>query len=250
MMRLARSSTMPPIKKPLVTFEDIKQSRGQGKRGYQKIDSCCKQALVETRLSYKPMGKKEQGLAYIWVDTCCIDKSNSAELSEAINSMFKWYRSSTICYAYLSDVSGESIFELRESVWFTRGWTLQELIAPFKLRFYNCNWTAIGDKDKLHSELTKFTGIPWGALTLHTPSDYNIAEKMSWAAQRTTTREEDAAYCLLGIFEINMPMIYGEGRRAFRRLQEEILKVSQDLTVFAYSTRNITGWYDSQLAIT
>ncbi|KAF7512917.1 hypothetical protein GJ744_012020 [Endocarpon pusillum] len=232
-----------------VTFQDVKQGRGQDKRGYQKVDYCCEQALQEKRCLYNSSERtRELGLSYVWVDTCCIDKSNSAELSEAINSMYHWYRRSAICYAYLSDVSGESFSELTASVWFTRGWTLQELVAPFNLRFYNCNWDAIGDKDALRRELSDFTGVPTGAMTLDTPSNYSIAERMSWAARRTTTRVEDAAYCLLGIFEINMPMIYGEGTRAFRRLQEEILRVSQDITVFAYSPKSIVGGSDSQLA--
>jgi hypothetical protein len=213
-----------------LTFKHMEQ------KGYvpsTKIDGCCKQAL-------------EDGLNFVWVDTCCIDKSSSAELSEAINSMWEWYRRSRVCYAYLSDVPPDTVVEetysnLAQSRWFTRGWTLQELIAPEEVIFYDEAWNRIGRKSRSYNDqkftkrLRQITGI--SAQVLAEPSsfrDYSVAQRMSWASNRTTTRLEDCAYSLLGLFEINMPLLYGEGNRAFQRLQEEILRVSDDESLFAW----------------
>ena len=172
-------------------------------------------------------------LTYI---SCCIDKTSSAELSEAINSMFRWYSRSKVCYAYLIDVPYDGFDDsLPKSCWFTRGWTLQELLAPSSVVFYSAEWTRIGDGEALISVLRNVTRIDEGIL-LRTKSlgRVSVAEKMSWAATRETTRAEDMAYCLLGIFDINMPLLYGEGKRAFQRLQEEILRNSQDQSLFAW----------------
>ncbi|KAK0644665.1 heterokaryon incompatibility protein-domain-containing protein [Cercophora newfieldiana] len=177
------------------------------------------------------------GFDYVWIDTCCIDKTSSAELSEAINSMYEWYRKSTLCFAYLSDVflSGDDPDKsLEKSRWFTRGWTLQELIAPAVVVFLDQNWHQIGTKSTLQRELSYITGIPGKVLLDSDPSTASVAQRMSWASNRQTTRLEDQAYCLMGIFGINMPMLYGEGDRAFQRLQEEILKASDDHTIFAW----------------
>ena len=192
-----------------------------------KIAGCCKTA-------------KENGYQYVWIDTCCINKSSSTELHEAITSMFKWYRDAAICYAYLSDVipeDGSDDFRshFRSARWFQRGWTLQELLAPLRLRFYNAGWEFVGTKGDLCDLVEEITGIPTeyllGITELHHAS---VAQRMSWAANRTTKREEDMGYCLLGIFGVFIPMMYGEGSNAFRRLQEEIAKKIPDDSLLAW----------------
>ncbi|KAJ9607378.1 hypothetical protein H2200_008451 [Cladophialophora chaetospira] len=197
-------------------------------KGYRKIKACCSEV-------------RHWGLRYVWIDTCCIDKKSSAELSEAINSMFKWYAEATICIAYLSDVDSwhrdvsDLERQLSRSRYYQRGWTLQELIAPNKVDFYDKYWNRIGTKESMSRQLEQITGIESDAF-LHVKrlSSYPIACRMSWAASRRTMRIEDIAYCLLGIFDINMPLLYGEGANAFRRLQEEIIKESDDQTIFAW----------------
>ncbi|KAK3322737.1 heterokaryon incompatibility protein-domain-containing protein [Apodospora peruviana] len=197
------------------------------KAGYAKIQKTCELA-------------ESEGLMYAWVDTCCIDKTSSAELTEAINSMFKWYKDAEVCYAFIADLppggdddwlSGDQTYR-----WFTRGWTLQELIAPRQIRFYDAGWEFRGTKAALRNELSQVTGIDArvlgnSALLPQMP----VARKMSWASRRQTTRMEDMAYCLLGIFDVHMPLIYGEGQRAFVRLQEEISKETNDLSLFAWT---------------
>ncbi|OJJ78054.1 hypothetical protein ASPBRDRAFT_37273 [Aspergillus brasiliensis CBS 101740] len=195
-----------------------------------KLEGCCKQAAKD-------------GLGYVWIDTCCIDKSNSVELGEAINSMFRWYREARTCYAYLSDVTDESVqtnphmeSAFSGSRWFKRGWTLQELLAPRNVQFYSSTWTLLGSKTdmKILRLIERETGIPRLFLRGEALSRASIAQRMSWAAGRATKRKEDIAYCLLGIFDIMMPMIYGEGDRAFIRLQEELIKKTRDASVFAW----------------
>ncbi|RDW66828.1 hypothetical protein BP5796_09577 [Coleophoma crateriformis] len=242
-----------------VTFKEMRKYRviAESKAGFKKIAMCAKQAL-------------QDDLDYFWVDTCCIDKSSSAELSEAINSMFRWYRNAEVCYAYLCDVliaapkrdtslawmrvgpsefiqpqeqiesqsTGESIDEmLVKARWFTRGWTLQELIAPRNLVFYSHGWDLIGMKNEPHLAMLieKCTCVPSLVLLSGDFSCHSLAQRMSWAASRSTTRVEDMAYCLMGLFEIHMPMLYGEGERAFIRLQEEIIKQSDDKSIFAWT---------------
>ncbi|KAF5654009.1 beta transducin [Fusarium sp. NRRL 25303] len=215
-----------------VTFRDWQNHQQvTQKHGYSKILQACNQAL-------------NQKLEWLWVDTNCIDKSSSAELSEAINSMFVYYQRSEVCYAYLADVPTANQdrellnSELRSSRWFTRGWTLQELIAPRHLVFYAADWSSIGSKDDtLVDLLTSITKIESTYLTGY-KGIYQapISKRMSWLAKRKTTRIEDMAYCMLGIFDINMPLLYGEGKRAFFRLQEEIIKICNDHTIFCW------GW--------
>ncbi|EFY84423.1 ankyrin repeat-containing protein, putative [Metarhizium acridum CQMa 102] len=190
--------------------ELIKQ--GVKKGGYDKV----------RRFAFRA---QSDGFEYAWIDTCCIDKTSSAELSEAINSMYVWYYRADRCYAYLADV--RSVDEICESEWFQRGWTLQELLAPAEVYFFSKNWDDLGTKETRKQEISHRTGIPFGILSgddeLETAS---IAQRMSWAAERKTTRVEDTAYCLMGIFRINMPLLYGEGQRAFARLQEEIIRTT------------------------
>ncbi|KAI0859303.1 HET-domain-containing protein [Xylaria cubensis] len=181
------------------------------------------------------------GHQYIWIDTCCIDKRSSAELSEAINSMFEWYRNAVACYAYLNDApddlsTEEGSAKFSRSKWFRRGWTLQELLAPKDVEFFSGNWTPIGKKKTLNDLLAKITGIDREILLGDMPLDSaSIARRMSWAAKREVTRPEDTAYSLMGIFSVNMPMLYGEGaEKAFLRLQEEIMRESDDQSLFAW----------------
>ncbi|KXH28424.1 HET domain-containing protein [Colletotrichum salicis] len=210
-----------------VLFRDLEKGPS-AKVGWTKIQSACRIA-------------REQGHSWIWIDTCCIDKASSSELSESINSMFRWYEQSAICLAYLSDVeysepeTDECETALAKSRWFTRGWTLQELLAPTVLEFYAQDWTLLGPRFSFGDIIEQETGIgkkylwkEWG------PRNASIAERMSWASHRTTTRTEDTAYCLLGIFDINMPLIYGEGIKAFQRLQEAIIRDNDDQSIFAW----------------
>jgi hypothetical protein len=190
------------------------------RQGWHKIEMSCEQALRD-------------GLDYIWVDTVCIDKSSSAELSEAINSMFKWYRDSFICYGYLYDLPAVS-FE--NSRWFTRGWTLQEMIAPKLFKFYDKDWNFQGSKSDLVHQLNNITGVDVTILQGGSLRLTSVARKMSWAAKRQTARIEDMAYCLLGLFDLSMPMLYGEGSKAFIRLQEEIVKEYDDQSLFAWKS--------------
>jgi hypothetical protein len=203
-----------------VTFPDLIEDNGRSKAGRRKIVFCGEQAVRDD-------------LRYFWVDTCCIDKRDNNELTEAINSMFRWYRDAAKCYAYLSDVSTpaddpeicQSAWEagFRSSQWFTRGWTLQELLAPSSVLFYSSQYRKLGDKKSLARVIHETTGIPLPALDGHPLDTFSVAERMTWAAKRQTTKDEDGAYCLLGIFSIFMPLIYGEGKEhALKRLQREV----------------------------
>jgi Heterokaryon incompatibility protein (HET) len=210
-----------------VSFKDMIDGTGISKPGYNKIRFCGEQA-------------RRDGLQYFWVDTCCIDKSSSTELQEAINSMFRWYRNADKCYVYLTDVSRPTLgaddkpsqlpweSSFRKSRWFTRGWTLQELVAPVLVEFFSKDGERLGDRRSLERHIHEVTGIPVKALQGSPLSDFSIPERMLWAESRDTTRKEDRAYSLLGIFDIHMPLIYGEGReKAFKRLREEIYRASK-----------------------
>ena len=205
-----------------VTFEDIQLSMDiSRKKGLSKLKGFCKLALSE-------------GCRYGWVDTCCINKGNSSELGEAINSMYRWYSGSKICIAYLEDVPQR---QLLSSSWFDRGWTLQELIGPKTVIFCNHDWHIIGTKIELVAELSRKTKIPESVLShASKPSACSVAQRMSWAAERITTRVEDRAYSLMGLFDVYMPMIYGEREKAFLRLQQHIIQKSKDESVFAWCT--------------
>lgn len=205
------------------SLRDMSLPEVNQKAGFKKIKFCCEQAVKD-------------GLQWAWVDTCCIDKTSTAELSEAINSMFRWYRQSAVCYVYLADVQHTDGQELARSRWLTRGWTLQELIAPREIRFYDQSWCFIGLKSErsIQECLTRATGIEASILLGGQLEYVPIARKMSWAANRSTTRVEDAAYCLLGLFDVNMPLLYGEGKKAFIRLQQEIMKVTDDHSLFLW----------------
>ncbi|KAE8449095.1 hypothetical protein EG329_008478 [Mollisiaceae sp. DMI_Dod_QoI] len=211
-----------------VTFQDLQNGTRAQCPAWDKILGCCKRA-------------QEDGYNFVWIDSCCIDKSSSAELSEAINSMFRWYQDSQVCYVYMFDVtaaastttSEEMVLEFRESLWFTRGWTLQELLAPKAAIFFNRYWIEIGTKASLKLLISSITGIE----DLYQFDRASIAQKMSWASNRQTLRPEDMAYCLMGLFGVNMPLLYGEGINAFTRLQIEIMRISDDESIFAWTDR-------------
>lgn len=208
-----------------VTFKDFHDtSVRQRRQGFAKIVQCCKQTLRD-------------GYKYTWVDTCCIDKTSNTELTESINSMYQWYRNAEVCYAFLSDVLPNESLRLGNSVWFSRGWTLQELVAPRKLVFYDNSWRALGDRVACKAAIMQRTHIAFELLEgSRGVETFSVAERMSWAGGRETTTPEDSAYCLLGIFNVSMAMLYGEGaERAFRRLQDEIIKQSDDHSIFAWS---------------
>ncbi|KAJ4372098.1 hypothetical protein N0V83_003871 [Neocucurbitaria cava] len=224
-----------------VTFGDLVNGSSKTKAGYRKILFFSEQAKCD-------------GLDYFWIDTCCIDKRSSAELSEAINSMFNWYQNAERCYVYLADVSllsdppedwvdiaknsaaidtGHGSLQkswkddFRTARWFRRGWTLQELIAPHSLSFFSREGRHLGNKNSLEDLIHEITGIHRGVMRGSALSSYTVQERLSWAEGRQTTRIEDGAYCLLGIFDINMPLLYGEGDKAFQRIAEEIAKSTE-----------------------
>ncbi|KZZ88797.1 Ankyrin repeat-containing domain protein [Moelleriella libera RCEF 2490] len=216
-----------------VTYDDIKNGTGQNKAGYTKIDFCARLA-------------KESGLKFFWVDTCCIKKMDFTELHEAINSMFKWYRDATRCFVYLTDVSlcGQSHTDaaappwkaaFRTSRWFTRGWTLQELLAPKSVEFFACEGEKLCERNTMAQEIHEITGIPKDALYGTSLTSFSTEERMRWTEKRTTTKQEDQAYCLLGIFGVYMSLIYGEGENAMLRLKKEV-ENSSKATIRAIKT--------------
>jgi hypothetical protein len=237
-----------------VLFEDIIKPENvnavaKKKAGWAKVQRSCETA-------------KAEGYDYIWIDTLCIDKSSSAELSEAINSMFEWYALSVLCIAYIADYDSSDLLAAThhdagdrdmsgflESRWFTRGWTLQELIAPADLRFYDQSWRLFGSRTSFANAIETKTSIYYSILSRPpstsslenlkylkwTLSAVCIAAKMGWVAERQTTRSEDIAYCMLGLFDVNMPLLYGEGSvNAFVRLQEDIIQRSFDPTILCW----------------
>ncbi|KAF5351601.1 hypothetical protein D9758_007255 [Tetrapyrgos nigripes] len=257
-MRLLRTSTPEPVLETFVSstppyailshtwgndevlFQDLLNDarrdarRSEGGPGWQKLEASRRFA-------------RERGFEYIWNDTCCIDKESSAELSECINSMFRFYSESSLCVAFISDVSFGNMDqtarkkEFERSRWFSRGWTLQELLAPSDIVFVDAGWAVIGlksDRD-LGKHIRQATAISSEGLADPLSPRISVAERMSWASRRQTTREEDIAYCLMGLFQVNMPPLYGEGSyNAFLRLQLEIIKLSRDRSIFAWLASN------------
>ncbi|KAI1342779.1 heterokaryon incompatibility protein-domain-containing protein [Xylariaceae sp. FL0016] len=188
---------------------------------------------------------REQGIKWMWIDTCCIDKSSSSEETEVLNSMFRWYRDAKLCITLFNDVRfspqnpRENTFDRIEggasSVWFTRGWTLQELLAPKYMQFYDMDWQYMGTKAELAHLLARITRIDVSYLTGERHfSSACIASKMSWMASRITQRPEDMAYSMLGIFDVFLTPRYGEGMRAFMRLQQHLLSTLTDESLFAW----------------
>ncbi|CZT16522.1 related to beta transducin-like protein [Ramularia collo-cygni] len=224
-----------------ISFQDIKRNVPLSTPAFRKIINACNEA-------------RSLGYEWLWVDTCCINKESQTELVESINSMFQWYLKAAICLGYLVDVEvGGSPGEDRSrepgvfkkigserwiaSEWFSRGWTLQELLAPRHMVFYDTNWNELGSKHDLSAPISAVTGIDTKYLrnNRESLSSACIATKMSWMAGRRTTREEDMAYSLVGLFNINMDVRYGQtGTSAFIRLQEELLKKGTDDSLFAW----------------
>lgn len=208
-------------------FRDLNKRESQN--GLEKIQMTCRQA-------------HQDGLGYAWIDTCCINKESSAELSEAINTMFRWYQDAAVCYTYIEDLPDNLDLPITNSSlikgcrWFSRGWTLQDLVAPKNIIFFGPQWDKFGCKADLLDVLEDITRVPRAVLAQEDRlGSISVANRTNWAACRQTTREEDVAYCLMGIFDVNMPMIYGGGgRKAFVRLQEEIVKQRQDDSLFAW----------------
>ncbi|KAF5371729.1 hypothetical protein D9758_003400 [Tetrapyrgos nigripes] len=205
-----------------VQYEDFLelQPETRKKLGYRRIRGACKQAFLD-------------GHNYIWIDTCCINQNNADEVSRNINSMYFYYHNSTVCYAYLVDVytpkykhESSQAGLWSHSKWFTRGWSLQELLAPRKVVFFNADWELIGDKAQLKYSISRLTGIPRSVLDGSSPiEDVNIEERMTWCAGRQTTKPPDLAYCLLGILGVFMVPDYTEdARTAFQRLQRILVR--------------------------
>lgn len=238
-----------------VTYQDYMTGREAATRNlnWAKIDG----AIEVTQAG-------QERLNYLWIDSCCIDKTIDSELSESINSMFRWYSEAVVCYTHIADLecqlaasvkkgavnhdsrlSEREKNHLRNCKWFTRGWTLQELIAPPRVEFFDKNWTGFGSRNELSDILSDITGIdqevlqdPVNPMSRRDPGAIlrrmTVAKRMSWAQSRQTSKTEDIAYSLLGIFDVNMPMLYGEGAKAFIRLQKEIMVSNNDLTLFAW----------------
>jgi hypothetical protein len=225
-----------------VTYKDLIDGAGKDKAGYKKLEFCAEQA-------------RHHKLKHFWVDTCCIDKSDPIEVQRSINSMFRWYRDATRCYVYLSDViivckqeqeseqpEPEWKRAFRTSKWFTRGWTLQELLAPATVEFFAKHGQHLGDKRSLEQVIHEITGITVEALHDNQLSRFDIEERFKWAEKRKTKHEEDWAYCLLGIFGVFMVPNYGEGQdNAVRRLRNKISKASQHETRIVSRCKNLEG---------
>jgi hypothetical protein len=208
-----------------VSFLELKHGTCEGKPGYAKIQFCAEQT-------------RKDGLQYFWIDTCCIASSSRSEVSTAINAIYQWYHNAARCYVYLSDVSIDPTTDIpldhslfRESHWFTRSWTLLELLAPKSVEFFSCRWDRLGDKLTLGQQIHERTGIPMLALQGAPLSKFSIEERLSWASGRQATIEEDIAYSLMGIFDVYMPLIYGEGStNALLRLAHETGKKESYIT--------------------
>ncbi|KIJ11861.1 hypothetical protein PAXINDRAFT_24901, partial [Paxillus involutus ATCC 200175] len=206
------------------SFQDMLQEQTPTGPGYDKFTRFCKIA-------------NSYGCLFAWTDTCCINKESSTELEEAIRSMFRWYSNAHVCIAYLADSSSPEDF--KNDVWFTRGWTLQELLAPKMVRFFGAGWQYLGDRDdignggKFTALISAVTTIPVVDLQRFRPGRDRVHEKMRWAARRKTTRVEDVAYCLLGIFDVSLTVAYGEGKQAWTRLMEAIIQGCDEWQVFA-----------------
>ncbi|KAI0332170.1 hypothetical protein GY45DRAFT_1274344 [Cubamyces sp. BRFM 1775] len=254
--------------------EAIQQAASSPGRSRQPVPASTRPGVLSIlhrpELSEKIRGfcvyAREAGYDLAWADMCCIDKSSSAELSEAINSMYEWYRLANVCYVYLADVSylravgipaedqvpSRVHKEFRESRWHTRGWTLQELLAPRRVVFLSRTWTVLGTKLGLAGLLEEITGVDFSILTGRAElASASVAQRMSWAAHRETTRVEDRAYSLMGIFGVFMSPVYGEGHNAFLRLQEEIIRTIPDQSIFAWGSYvNISAESHSADAVT
>ncbi|OJA18347.1 hypothetical protein AZE42_12993 [Rhizopogon vesiculosus] len=216
-----------------LTYEEMRSGRRRGP-GYQKLKRFCETA-------------REYNMEFAWVDTCCIDKNSSTEIDESIRSMFRWYRNSALCIVHLAE--SETIQDIMRDEWTKRGWTLQELLAPHRMKLFDKHWGPMtryrNDKSLEDTEVMKTleaaTGIPLDYLRRFYPGAVMVDERMRWAARRKTTRVEDIAYSLMGIFDVSMQIAYGEGGdRAFCRLIETIMQAGEPsvLNWMGEATRN------------
>ncbi|KAH5617499.1 hypothetical protein HBI23_255480 [Parastagonospora nodorum] len=230
-----------------ILIEDISNGNYKEKgEGYRKLKFCAEQAA-------------QDGLLYFWIDTCCIDRWDNNERSKAINSMFQWYRNATRCYVFLSDVSLSDVTKtaassgweasFRASAWFTRGWTLQELIAPVSVEFFSREGQRIGDKASLDRLLHDITDIPLAALRNCPLDHFSISERRRWVENRKTSEEEDIVYCLLGVLDVSMPTTYGEGEEsALRRMQAEVEGAGSAPSIIPFSQNQSFVGRELQLA--
>ena len=227
------------------TIKDVRNKRNTDKDGYEKVESFAK--YVREHVCH---------VEWLWIDTCCVNQDSSQEVTEAVNSMFRWYSNAEVCLAYLADVSDtENEREFRRSEWFRRGWTLQELLAPQMVVFLSASWELIGHRGRdewtgsgnqiasgpaLEAAISTITGVPECVLHNYTRSmSFSTEERLSWICSRKTTKEEDMSYSLLGIFDVTMPVIYGEGAKKARdRLMKEIWKASMSTHGHPYQTRS------------
>lgn len=203
-----------------VSYQDVLQDIDKRDAGFQgppsyeqkaeygKLDFCLQQAAAD-------------GLQYVWIDTCCIDKRNAVELGKAINSMFQWYKQAKQCYVYLKDVSrtvqdSSNAWNVafRASRWFTRGWTLQELIASPTISFFSVERVLLGTKTELAVQLQGITGISISALRGEDLSTFSVVDRFAWATNRTTKEPEDRVYSLIGLLDVPLAPNYGEGRES------------------------------------
>ncbi|CAI0647259.1 unnamed protein product [Colletotrichum noveboracense] len=208
-----------------VTFQhlDPNSESPKGPVSYKKITEFCNKAF-------------DAGFEWAWIDTCCINHEDSQEEGKSINSMCSWYRKAEVCYAYLADVT--KLGDIGKSDWFKRGWTLQELLAPRNLIFFDRNWIDIGSRALRRDIIQETTKIPPEILLINTNTDYSVAQIISWATGRETSRPEDRAYSLLGLLRITMALDYTEGgEKAFVRLQQEIIKRSTDHSIFSWTAK-------------
>ena len=228
------------------TIKDVRNKWKTDKDGYRKVEGFAK--YVRKHVCH---------VEWLWIDTCCVNQDSSQEVTEAVNSMFRWYSDAEVCLAYLADISdagNES--EFRRSEWFRRGWTLQELLAPQMVVFLSASWDVIGYRGgdgwtrsgnqvaggrALEAAISTITGIPESVLHNYARSmSFSTGERLSWISGRKTTKEEDMSYSLLGIFNVTMPVIYGEGaKRARERLMEEIRK--RTISIHGQSSHEITS---------
>ncbi|KAF9224474.1 hypothetical protein BS17DRAFT_779877 [Gyrodon lividus] len=208
------------------TFQGFSSRKTKSLQGYKKLLRFCKKA------------RNEYGCILAWADTCCIDKTSSSELDEAIRSMFRWYTNSSICITYLGDSATPADFH--DETWFTRGWTLQELLAPARLKFYGKSWIPIShsSNDKqdtaILNAISRVTNIPEDDIASFVPGTQKVRERMMWASKRRTTRIEDIAYSLIGMFDVSLTIAYGEGDRAFYRLMVEVVQSCYEWDIFLF----------------
>ncbi|KAI6111557.1 hypothetical protein EDD16DRAFT_1835908 [Pisolithus croceorrhizus] len=217
-------------------FQKIGTKSVRTEPGYEKVQMCCRLA-------------RQDGLDYVWIDNCCADANSRSTRSEVRISAYAWFQQAQVCYTYLGDVDGnenprETHSQFRRSKWFGRSWTLQELLAPKHVFFFAKDWTMIGTKADLVDIVSKVTGIHKDALEYpeRIPC-FSIATRMSWARGRTSTKDEDRVYALMGLFDVNLPVVYGEGEtKTFLKLQNEIMKVTDDQSIFAWRSAAATSF--------